>query len=546
MDKSHWLENVACPDCTSSDGLAIYDDGHTHCYVCGKTTQPERNDQYFKDQTPMRDNYCWAEGHRGISAETLSRYKVVTQGDNIYFQHKEGSKVRTPGKSYRVEGELQPLWGMHIKSVAPYLVITEGEYDCLTAAEVLDPMVFHACSLPNGSNSTGKILKDPAYLSIFKHVFICCDSDKPGQEAAKRLDEGMQVPHTILFAPPPYKDLNEWLQAGAAEGMQQLFETAVQEAKTVLPPTSFGADDFCSMLAKPRYKAEGYSTGYSTLDKLIGGWRPGEVITIVAGTGTGKSTFMRSLAYKFGTTSQHDGTALIVTLEDYPRLAGYALADMNAGEPLSKRYSDELIDQGVKEHKDIKQRMLASARSVFNLVRIMNTEAITNWDTLKLGIIAELEKYGHKLVMIDHLSYIRTLYSHSFSDDRDIEGHVMAALNKIANEYSCTIVTAVHMNRDQQDPDDTRPNLARIKNSTSVAQQSYGVLGLSRQRQRQDEQKPLTTITSLKPMRYFQPDPNAPWQVFLELDFQRSRQLLVPAQNEDSPLIKFRSFVNNP
>ncbi len=40
MNESELVESgLPCPDCGGSDPLALYDDGHTHCFSCDKTTQ---------------------------------------------------------------------------------------------------------------------------------------------------------------------------------------------------------------------------------------------------------------------------------------------------------------------------------------------------------------------------------------------------------------------------------------------------------------------------------------------------------------------------
>ena len=34
---SKFVKHIECDSCGSSDGNAMYDDGHTHCFVCNKT-----------------------------------------------------------------------------------------------------------------------------------------------------------------------------------------------------------------------------------------------------------------------------------------------------------------------------------------------------------------------------------------------------------------------------------------------------------------------------------------------------------------------------
>ena len=41
-----FVKHTACPSCGSSDGLAIYSDDSSHCFVCQKTVPSEE----FKDE----------------------------------------------------------------------------------------------------------------------------------------------------------------------------------------------------------------------------------------------------------------------------------------------------------------------------------------------------------------------------------------------------------------------------------------------------------------------------------------------------------------
>ena len=42
-----FVKHMACPSCGSSDGLAIYSDDSSHCFVCQKTVPSEE----FKEAT---------------------------------------------------------------------------------------------------------------------------------------------------------------------------------------------------------------------------------------------------------------------------------------------------------------------------------------------------------------------------------------------------------------------------------------------------------------------------------------------------------------
>ena len=76
---SEFLEHTSCPDCGSSDALAVYDDGHTYCFSCNTYTSshsyqnPMYNIDHY-DQMEWNQTYCedtlFAFG-RGLSGTYL-------------------------------------------------------------------------------------------------------------------------------------------------------------------------------------------------------------------------------------------------------------------------------------------------------------------------------------------------------------------------------------------------------------------------------------------------------------------------------------------
>ena len=53
---SELVRKEACPNCDSSDALAVYDDGHAHCFSCDKTIQDSESDatpREFESAPPL-------------------------------------------------------------------------------------------------------------------------------------------------------------------------------------------------------------------------------------------------------------------------------------------------------------------------------------------------------------------------------------------------------------------------------------------------------------------------------------------------------------
>ena len=166
---SNLLYKGACEECGSSDAKAYYDDGHTHCYSCEENVQ--QNSQGLKvTEIPKPDKTFRQKvlkgspsglPHRRILKETCARYGYWTttyRGEKLelacYRKNNQvvAQKCRTPDKTFSIlgDGKKLPLFGSHLYGGGGgKLVITEGEIDCLSAAQMLRKIAV--VSLPQGA-----------------------------------------------------------------------------------------------------------------------------------------------------------------------------------------------------------------------------------------------------------------------------------------------------------------------------------------------------------------------------------------------------------
>ena len=55
---SEFVRHIACEHCGSSDANALYTDGHTHCFACGKT----------ESEASQEDRERWKEAVNRVKA----------------------------------------------------------------------------------------------------------------------------------------------------------------------------------------------------------------------------------------------------------------------------------------------------------------------------------------------------------------------------------------------------------------------------------------------------------------------------------------------
>jgi twinkle protein len=85
---SRFIRHIACEHCGSTDGNSLYDDGHTHCFVCHTTEHDGEYVTKVKRVTlPMLEIKGTVKSipDRGISQATCEKYGVTTDGQQQYY-----------------------------------------------------------------------------------------------------------------------------------------------------------------------------------------------------------------------------------------------------------------------------------------------------------------------------------------------------------------------------------------------------------------------------------------------------------------------------
>lgn len=241
---------------------------------------------------------------RGITEETCRKFGYQVADFNNQKVHvapyfdKEGNivgqKVRWPNKDMKVFGSIreaglfgQQLWGQGGKKI----VITEGEIDCLSVSQVQDNK-WPVVSIPNGASGAAKAIKKHLeWLETFEEVILMFDMDEPGREAAVECAQ-LFSPGKCKIAVLPEKDANDCLVAGKGSAIV----SAIWQAKVYRPD---GIIDAASMWDSIVTEDSTVSVQYpwEPLNEKTRGIRQGELVTITAGSGIGKSAVVREIAH---------------------------------------------------------------------------------------------------------------------------------------------------------------------------------------------------------------------------------------------------------
>ena len=182
-------------------------------------------------------------------------------------------------KGKRTDLSLVHLWKGHGKQI----VITEGELDAATYAEIQPS--WDVVSLPTGAAGAKKaVQKNYEWLQGYDSIIPWFDNDEPGQEAAKAA-AGVLPPGKVFIARlEEYKDLSEAWQSKDRKAIVSAFFGK----KLYKPDGIIEGKNLLELITTPNPPND-HDYPYDGLQSLLHGIRYGELVTITAGSGIGKS-----------------------------------------------------------------------------------------------------------------------------------------------------------------------------------------------------------------------------------------------------------------
>ena len=478
---SEFVKHLPCDTCGSSDANSLYSDGHMYCFAC--------QTYVHGDESPPMSNHLSVQGEpvrlnkRGIPQETCQKYKIYRDGDllRFYYCNENGSvvgcKIKTKDKTFRYEGTVPgTLWGQHMfTSSGKRVVITEGELDAASCAVAM-PTWPHV-SLPQGAAAAKKsIQKSLQWLQGYEEVCLFFDNDDAGKkaaaEAASVLPPGKV---TIALLDAKYKDASDALQAGDAEAIRQ----AIWNANEYRPDGIIDGKSLLSLVTKPN-PPNNHDYPFKGINKLLHGIRYGELVTVTAGSGIGKSSFCRELATHL--------------LQDGERVGYLALEESN------RRTALGLMSVAAKRALHIGEHSEEILTEIYN-------STIANWNLFLFDgfgsydpdVIYNRIEYlasglDTKVIFLDHLSI---LLSGLDGDERRMIDTTMTRLRSLVERTGISLFLVSHLRRSQTDQgheEGARVTLGQLRGSQAIAQLSDAVIALERDQQGNS----LTTLRVLK------------------------------------------------
>lgn len=499
--------HLPCPDCGSHDALSLYSDGHTYCFSCD-VYHNEDGGREDKHQEPKvargvinpKDLRLEPLPVRHITTETCRRfgyYKGCLHDRNAQFAcyyddsgQIIGQKIRYSDKTFEILGSLQNrFFGQHLYpgGAKLKLVITEGEIDALSVSQIQGNK-YPVVSLPNGSKSAKKTFEAQyEWLESFDEVILMFDMDKPGQEAVKSVC-GLLSPGKLKIATLPLKDANDCLVNGQAKAVLD----AIFNAKTYKPACILNGNELWQALSEETEDEQGYALPWDIdLQRMTLGLHKGELIIITAGTGTGKTTFVRQLAYHLGTSLQLKVGMMM--LEENVKRTAKGLMSVHTGKRLA--LNRHLVSD--EEYKAAYDATLGSGRYIF----YEHFGSLESEDLIRsIRYMAAAEHCD--FIILDHISI--AISGLDIENERKATDVLMTRLRSLVEETGVGMLVISHLKRVDGQPAEEGGaiSLSHLRGSQALSQLSDGVWALERNQQEEDEKKKnLVRIRVLKGRR---------------------------------------------
>ena len=491
--------HLPCPDCGSHDALCEYSDGHTYCFSC-KTYHGAEDDREVgsnKKMLPINNMKLDSLRARGITEATCqaySYYKVRiddrwTQVAN-YFDDSGGlvgQKLRFANKIFKVRGDIsnrfygQQKWA---GGGGKKLVITEGEIDCLTVSQLQDNK-YPVVSIPLGVGSAKKVFKaNMDWLNSFEQVIVMFDMDEAGRQAVKSI-EGLLKPNKLYVANLPLKDPNECLLNGKGQEVIK----AIWSAKPYMPDGIINGKDTWEEVSKEDDSDEGYPYPWDIdLNKMTMGIRKGELTVLTAGTGVGKTTFVREIAYDMG-VNKHIKVGMLMLEENVKRTVK-GLMSIAAGKRLyinRQGLSDE-------EFKAAFNKTMGTGNYVL-YEHFGSLEGDNLMDKIRYMAVGEKCDF----IILDHVSI--AVSGIEGDNERKLIDVLMTTMRSLVEETGVGLIVISHLRRvpDQQSHEEGgATSLSQLRGSGAIAQLADTVIGLERNQQADGRKKNLVRVRVLK------------------------------------------------
>ena len=504
--------HIPCHLCGSSDAGAIYTDGHFHCFSCRQTEHAYDGEHAHEVVNHMKPTHpkprlvhdssrldemlngltCSLLADRKISAAVVEKFgvRIDNVNDRHLYPYRNGDgaligvKTRySRNKTFSWDGNGQTvLFGMHLfPGGGKTITICEGEIDTM-AAHQMNGSKWPTVGMPSATGI--KAVKDNLeYLNTFEEIYLAFDNDDAGKRATEDVANLFEPNKCKVVNLAPLKDVGEYL----AEGKVEDYTRRWWNAQPFTPEGIVRGSSLWDLVSTDD-DTPSVSYPYDGLQEMTYGIRVGELVTLTAGSGLGKSAVVRELMYHLLNVTEDNIGCMF--LEESTKRSALGFMSMAANKPL---------------HLPDTEKTPEELRLAFD--QTLGTDRIFLYDSFGsnsleniIGRVRHMAKaMDCKYIVLDHLSIV--VSSQENGDERKAIDEIVTKLRMLVQELRISLIMVSHLRRPQGQghEDGAATSLSQLRGSAAIAQLSDMVIGLERNGQAENEVlRNTTTVRVLK------------------------------------------------
>lgn len=223
-----------------------------------------------------------------------------------------------------------------------------------------------------------------------------------------------------------------------------------------------------------------------TLNKLTTGWVAGQMITVGARTGVGKTIFAINCAVA---AAKANHSVLFFSLEmSRHELEDRFMASMT-GIPMNKLKQGDLTEEERK-------RLLVEMEEMASMKLILDVEPKLTVDGIKARALKQAQSQeGLDFIIIDYLQLLTP--AGRFSSRQEAVADISRNVKLLAKQLGVPVLVLVQVQREKDDDENAMPQLHQIRESGAMGQDSDVVILIHRDKT-QDDTTPLTMVILAK------------------------------------------------
>lgn len=407
---------------------------------------------------------------RCITEKTIEHFKIKSddKGNIIFPYYDENgihvlNKIRIPRKFIKgkdqtkiwQEGDGKPvLMGMDLIDTNVPIVITEGEWDCMS---VYEAGYKNVVSIPFGTNNMEWINECWEWLDKSKEFILWFDSDEAGKKSVEEVSRKLGI-YRCKIVKCKGKDANLILYK---EGKEKVIEY-IESAKFI-PIQNLGRLSDCK-----EKQTERILFGNRFLDYNLGGCRMGELTVWTGKRGSGKSTALNQTLMD---TVDQQCKSFLYTGELNNSKAKQWLERQIAGERYIVTYKDELTN---REEYGVHPNIIPLLEEWYkDYIYCYGDEGSDDITDLVEVMEYAYKRYNVKRFILDNLKTIKHSESNDFYRQ---QANTINALRKFAINFNVHIDLVVHPRKTQND----KLNDEDVGGSSDIIDLAHNIIEIQR------------------------------------------------------------------